>query len=39
MASHPYAIDFYYSGTPIESGRFGGFTFGADPQGRPWITP
>ncbi|HEY1303284.1 MAG TPA: M1 family metallopeptidase [Vicinamibacterales bacterium] len=32
-----YAIDFYYSGTPVQSGRFGGFTFGTDPQGRPWI--
>ena len=32
-----YAIDFYYSGTPLQSGRFGGFTFGTDPQGRPWI--
>lgn len=34
---HTYAIDFYYSGTPVQSGRFGGFTFGEDPQGRPWI--
>jgi aminopeptidase N len=32
-----YAIDFYYSGTPKTTGRFGGFTFGADPAGRPWI--
>jgi aminopeptidase N len=32
-----YAIDFYYSGTPVHSGRFGGFTFGQDPAGRPWI--
>jgi aminopeptidase N len=32
-----YAIDFHYSGLPAESGRFGGFTFGKDPQGRPWI--
>jgi aminopeptidase N len=32
-----YAIDFYYSGTPKTIGRFGGFTFGTDPQGRPWI--
>jgi aminopeptidase N len=32
-----YAIDFYYSGTPKSSGRFGGFTFGTDPAGRPWI--
>ena len=34
---HAYTIDFYYSGTPVQSGRFGGFTFGKDPQGRPWI--
>jgi aminopeptidase N len=32
-----YAIDFYYSGTPKSAGRFGGFTFGKDPAGRPWI--
>jgi len=32
-----YAIDFYYSGTPTQTGRFGGFTFGQDPAGRPWI--
>jgi aminopeptidase N len=32
-----YAIDFYYSGTPKTTGRFGGFTFGTDPAGRPWI--
>jgi aminopeptidase N len=31
------AIDFYYSGTPLQKGRFGGFTFGKDPKGRPWI--
>ena len=32
-----YAIDFYYSGTPVQTGRFGGFTFGTDPSGHPWI--
>ncbi len=32
-----YSIDFYYSGTPRTSGRFGGFTFGKDPTGKPWI--
>jgi aminopeptidase N len=32
-----YSIDFYYSGTPQTIGRFGGFTFGKDPAGRPWI--
>ena len=37
---HPgqeYTIDFYYSGHPLQAARFGGFTFGKDPQGRPWI--
>ena len=32
-----YSIDFYYSGTPVTTGRFGVFTFGKDPEGRPWI--
>jgi aminopeptidase N len=32
-----YAIDFYYSGHPLTTGRFGGFTFGKDPDGKPWI--
>ena len=32
-----YSIDFYYSGLPATSGRFGGFTFGKDPAGHPWI--
>jgi aminopeptidase N len=36
-AGREYAIDFYYSGTPAQGGRFGGFTFGKDPKGRPWI--
>jgi aminopeptidase N len=36
-AGQTYAIDFHYSGMPAESGRFGGFTFGKDPQGRSWI--
>ena len=31
------SIDFYYSGKPRQGGRFGGFTFGKDPAGRPWI--
>jgi aminopeptidase N len=34
---HTYSIDFYYSGTPQQTSRFGGFTFGKDPAGRPWI--
>lgn len=33
-----YAIDFHYSGTPLEQGRFGGMAFRRDPAGRPWIT-
>jgi dipeptidyl aminopeptidase/acylaminoacyl peptidase len=32
-----YAIDFYYSGTPKETGRFGGIAFRKDPAGRHWI--
>src|SRR3982751_2932113 len=36
-AGHPYAIDFYYSGNPVETGRFGGIAFRKDPAGRPWI--
>src|SRR5215813_1499593 len=36
-AGKEYEIDFYYSGTPTTISRFGGFTFGQDPQKRPWI--
>jgi aminopeptidase N len=36
-AGRTYAIDFYYSGSPQESGRFGGIAFRTDPSGRPWI--
>jgi aminopeptidase N len=36
-AGQEVSIDFYYSGTPAKGGRFGGFTFGKDPQGRHWI--
>jgi aminopeptidase N len=32
-----YSIDFYYSGHPEETGRFGGMTFKKDPAGRVWI--
>ena len=32
-----YSIDFYYSGHPLTTGRFGGFTFDKDPDGKPWI--
>jgi aminopeptidase N len=35
--SRVYSIEFYYSGTPAETGRFGGFTFRKDPAGRHWI--
>jgi aminopeptidase N len=33
-----HSIDFYYSGFPRETGRFGGISFGKDPFGRPWVT-
>jgi aminopeptidase N len=36
-AGRTYSIDFYYSGTPVHQSRFGAFTFGTDPAGRPWI--
>ncbi len=32
-----YSIDFFYSGNPTETGRFGGITFKTDTAGRPWI--
>ena len=32
-----YAIDFHYSGTPRQQGRFGGFVFQTDPSGRQWV--
>jgi uncharacterized Ntn-hydrolase superfamily protein len=32
-----YSIDFYYSGSPKEQGRFGGMAFRKDPTGKPWI--
>jgi aminopeptidase N len=31
------SIDFYYSGFPQETGRFGGISFRKDPAGRHWI--
>lgn len=34
---HIYSIDFYYSGNPIETGRFGGIVFEEDSLGNPWI--
>jgi aminopeptidase N len=36
-AGQTYSIDFYYSGHPIEEGRFGAITFKKDPAGRTWI--
>ena len=36
-AGRVYTIDFYYSGSPTQTGRFGGFTFGKDSSGHPWI--
>ncbi len=36
-AGKVYSIDFYYSGNPPETGRFGGFTFKQDPSGQVWI--
>jgi aminopeptidase N len=32
-----YSIEFYYSGNPVEKGRFGGMAFRKDANGRPWI--
>ena len=32
-----YAVDFYYSGEPRETGRFGGIAFRKDPEGKHWI--
>ncbi len=33
-----YSIEFHYSGSPSEVGRFGGITFRKDPTGKHWIT-
>jgi aminopeptidase N len=32
-----YAIDFYYSGNPTETGRFGGIAFRKDSSGHAWV--
>jgi len=32
------SIEFFYSGAPQETGRFGGISFRKDPAGRHWIT-
>ncbi len=34
---HTYSVDFHYSGHPVETGRFGCFTFKKDTIGHPWI--
>jgi aminopeptidase N len=36
-AGKTYSIDFYYSGNPRETARFGGMAFRKDPSGHPWI--
>jgi aminopeptidase N len=36
-AGHTYSIDVHYSGSPVETGRFGCFTFKKDTAGHPWI--
>jgi aminopeptidase N len=36
-AGREYTIVFHYSGTPTETGRFGGFSFSKDPAGNHWI--
>ncbi|NHZ84782.1 MAG: M1 family peptidase [Planctomycetia bacterium] len=32
-----YEIEFYYSGYPLETGRFGGIVFNEDSLGNPWV--
>ena len=36
-AGQTYSIDFYYSGNPLTTGRFGGIAFRKDSAGRHWI--
>jgi aminopeptidase N len=36
-AGRVYSVDFYYSGNPLETGRFGGITFKKDSSGHTWI--
>ncbi len=36
-AGRSYSIEFYYSGYPIETGRFGAITFKKDGSGHTWI--
>src|SRR5580698_3105884 len=37
LAGKTYTIDFYYSGHPVEQGRFGAIAFRKDLSGHPWI--
>ena len=37
LKGREYSIDFHYSGTPRQQGRFGGFVFGQAPSGQPWV--
>ncbi|MGE0392283.1 MAG: M1 family metallopeptidase [Vicinamibacterales bacterium] len=36
-AGRTYAVDVVWSGTPLQTGRFGGFVFDRDPTGAAWI--
>ncbi len=36
-AGKTYEVQFYYSGNPVETARFGGIAFRKDPSGHPWI--
>jgi len=36
-ANRTYTIDFHYTGSPQEQGRFGGLAFRKDPAGRHWV--
>jgi aminopeptidase N len=36
-AGRTYSVDFHYSGSPKEQGRFGGMSFEKDPAGRDWV--
>ena len=37
-AGREYAIDFHYSGSPLETGRFGAVAFRKDAAGQHWVT-
>jgi aminopeptidase N len=36
-AGQSYSVEFFYSGAPKSTGRFGGMSYETDPAGRPWI--